>query len=62
MRREDAECPVCLNVCGHVSKDGGETWSCDTCMATHDFEARVGTDIWSDANAADRRLAREGRL
>lgn len=41
MRREGEVCPVCLNERGHVSKDGGSTWSCDGCMAVHDFERRL---------------------
>lgn len=41
MRRENEVCPVCSNKCGHVSKDGGETWSCDYCMAVHDFDKRL---------------------
>jgi Zn-finger protein len=32
---------VCANESGHVSKDGGETWSCDLCMGVHDTEQRV---------------------
>jgi len=39
--REQMICPVCANECGHVSKDGGETYSCDFCMGVHDGKVRV---------------------
>lgn len=39
--RQEMNCPVCANVVGQHSKDGGETWSCDLCMAVHDGDRRV---------------------
>lgn len=39
--REMMTCPVCANKTGNVSKDGGETWSCDLCMGVHDGNKRV---------------------
>jgi len=39
--RDNMVCPVCANEVGHVSKDGGETWSCDLCMSVHDGEKRL---------------------
>lgn len=39
--RKEMVCPVCLNKCGHVSKDNGKTWSCGVCLAVHDGEKRV---------------------
>jgi ribosomal protein L37AE/L43A len=39
--RNEMSCPVCANTTGHISKDGGETWSCDMCLAVHDGEVRV---------------------
>jgi ribosomal protein L37AE/L43A len=33
--RETFDCPVCANVAGQLSKDGGETWQCDFCMGVH---------------------------
>jgi len=41
MRKENEVCPVCANKSGHVSKDGGDSWQCDLCMGTHDFEKRL---------------------
>jgi len=37
--REKMVCPVCATECGHVSKDGGDTWQCDLGMSVHDGEA-----------------------
>jgi ribosomal protein L37AE/L43A len=39
--RQKMLCPVCANETGNVSKDGGETWSCDLCMGVHDGDKRV---------------------
>lgn len=39
--RDTMVCPVCANEVGQFSKDGGETWQCDICMAVHDGEVRV---------------------
>lgn len=38
---QEMVCPVCANEEGHISKDGGETWQCDLCLAVHDGEKRL---------------------
>jgi len=40
MQRNEV-CPVCANETRQISKDGGDTWSCDLCMAEYPAEMEL---------------------